>query len=97
LRFDSEAGKGDHRHVDGKEEPYAFLSPEKPRRNRLQEPLMLSTTFVASHNGISNHEAEHQHHICGYGEEDQIEVHMIYPFRSTTRWLHSTPVISEQR
>lgn len=29
LRFDNEAGKGDHRHVDGKEGPYAFVSPEK--------------------------------------------------------------------
>ena len=29
LRFDNEAGKGDHRQVDGKEGPYAFLSPEK--------------------------------------------------------------------
>jgi hypothetical protein len=29
LRFDNEAGKGDHRHVDGKEWTYAFVSPEK--------------------------------------------------------------------
>ena len=39
-------------------------------------------TFVASHNRIRNHEADHQHYICDYGEEDQIEIHMIYSFRS---------------
>ncbi len=38
-------------------------------------------TFVASHNRKSDHEAEHQDHICGDGEEDPIEVHMISPFR----------------
>ncbi|TKB81190.1 MAG: hypothetical protein E8D44_16045 [Nitrospira sp.] len=29
LRFDNEAGKGDHRHVGGKESPYTFTTPEK--------------------------------------------------------------------
>lgn len=29
LRYDNEAGKGDHRHRDGKEYPYLFSSPEK--------------------------------------------------------------------
>ena len=29
LRFDNEAGKGDHRHFGGKEGRYAFSSPEK--------------------------------------------------------------------
>ena len=29
LRFDNEAGKGDHRHFGGKEGRYAFYSPEK--------------------------------------------------------------------
>lgn len=27
LRCDNEAGKGDHRHVDGEEKPYAFTTP----------------------------------------------------------------------
>lgn len=26
LRYDNEAGKGDHRHLDGREEPVAFTS-----------------------------------------------------------------------
>jgi hypothetical protein len=26
LRYDNEAGKGDHRHIGDKEEPYAFTS-----------------------------------------------------------------------
>lgn len=26
LRYDNEAGKGDHRHVLGQEQPYAFVS-----------------------------------------------------------------------
>lgn len=26
VRYDNERGKGDHRHVDGKEQPYAFSS-----------------------------------------------------------------------
>ena len=29
LRFDNEAGKGDHRHVGGKEGHYVFSTPEK--------------------------------------------------------------------
>jgi hypothetical protein len=29
LRYDNEAGKGDHRHVGDIEEPYAFTGPER--------------------------------------------------------------------
>ncbi len=29
LRYDNEAGKGDHRHVAGKEAAYAFTTPEQ--------------------------------------------------------------------
>jgi hypothetical protein len=29
MRYDNEAGKGDHRHVDEGEEPYAFTSIDK--------------------------------------------------------------------
>lgn len=29
LRYDNEAGKGDHRHIGGVEEPYAFTTPEE--------------------------------------------------------------------
>src|SRR5690348_8964923 len=29
LRFDNEAGKGDHRHYAGKESKYVFSTPEK--------------------------------------------------------------------
>jgi len=29
LRYDNETGKGDHRHVDGKENDYAFTTPEQ--------------------------------------------------------------------
>ena len=29
LRYDNEAGKGDHRHVGHREEPYAFSSPRQ--------------------------------------------------------------------
>ena len=29
LRYDNEAGKGDHRHYSGKETAYVFVSPEK--------------------------------------------------------------------
>lgn len=29
LRYDNEAGKGDHRHVGGTESTYAFTSPEQ--------------------------------------------------------------------
>jgi hypothetical protein len=28
VRYDNEAGKGDHRHVQGKEEPYRFRNVE---------------------------------------------------------------------
>jgi len=28
LRFDNEAGKGDHQHTGGEETPYVFISPE---------------------------------------------------------------------
>ena len=30
LRYDNEAGKGDHRHVRGKEVKYRFVSVDKP-------------------------------------------------------------------
>lgn len=29
VRYDNEAGKGDHRHFSSKENPYAFSTPEK--------------------------------------------------------------------
>ncbi len=29
LRFDNEAGKGDHKHVGDRQEPYAFTTPEQ--------------------------------------------------------------------
>lgn len=29
LRYDNEAGKGDHRHVGDREFPYEFISPER--------------------------------------------------------------------
>jgi len=29
VRYDNESGKGDHRHIEGNEEPYQFLSVEK--------------------------------------------------------------------
>ena len=29
LRYDNEAGKGDHRHVGGAEEPYRFTMPDR--------------------------------------------------------------------
>lgn len=28
LRYDNEAGKGDHRHLDGQETPYRFSTPD---------------------------------------------------------------------
>ena len=28
LRYDNEAGKGDHRHIGRREEPYAFTTPQ---------------------------------------------------------------------
>jgi hypothetical protein len=27
LRYDNEAGKGDHKHVDGEQKPYVFTTP----------------------------------------------------------------------
>jgi hypothetical protein len=33
LRYDNEAGKGDHRHVGDRETPYAFRSPEQLLRD----------------------------------------------------------------
>jgi hypothetical protein len=33
VRYDNEAGKGDHRHVRGKEAPYRFVSLVKLRRD----------------------------------------------------------------
>jgi hypothetical protein len=29
IRFDNEIGKGDHEHIDGREVPFAFQSPEQ--------------------------------------------------------------------
>ena len=29
LRYDNEAGKGDHRHIGGREAPYTFTSPDE--------------------------------------------------------------------
>lgn len=29
VRFDNEFGKGDHRHIKGRESKYAFVTPEK--------------------------------------------------------------------
>jgi len=37
VRFDNEAGKGDHQHVKGKESKYAFVSPEKLIEDFLRE------------------------------------------------------------
>jgi hypothetical protein len=28
VGYDNERGKGDHRHIEGREEPYAFTTPE---------------------------------------------------------------------
>ena len=33
VRYDNEAGKGDHRHIRGKETPYHFVSLAKLRRD----------------------------------------------------------------
>jgi uncharacterized protein DUF6516 len=33
VRYDNETGKGDHRHVEGREEPYRFVSVAKLRRD----------------------------------------------------------------
>ena len=37
VRFDNESGKGDHRHVRGKESSYKFVSPEKLIEDFLRE------------------------------------------------------------
>ena len=37
LRYDNEAGKGDHRHLRGKEFAYAFESPDKLVQDFLRE------------------------------------------------------------
>ena len=37
LRYDNEAGKGDHRHVRSKESKYVFESPEKLIQDFLRE------------------------------------------------------------
>jgi len=29
VGYDNERGKGDHRHIEGKEEPYTFSTPEQ--------------------------------------------------------------------
>ncbi len=33
VRYDDESGKGDHRHIKGREESYRFVSVEKLRRD----------------------------------------------------------------
>ncbi len=33
MRYDNESGKGDHRHVGDREEPYRFVSVEKLGRD----------------------------------------------------------------
>lgn len=33
VRYDNETGKGDHRHVRGREMPYEFISVEQLRRD----------------------------------------------------------------
>ncbi|MFN0161819.1 MAG: DUF6516 family protein [Burkholderiales bacterium] len=37
VRFDNEAGKGDHRHIRGRESTYAFVSPERLIQDFLRE------------------------------------------------------------
>lgn len=37
VRFDNEAGKGDHCHVRGRQRPYGFVSPEKLVEDFLRE------------------------------------------------------------
>jgi len=37
VRFDNEAGKGDHRHIGDKEVPYSFISPEQLIQDFLRE------------------------------------------------------------
>ncbi len=33
LRYDNETGKGDHRHVDGRERTYRFADPERLQKD----------------------------------------------------------------
>jgi hypothetical protein len=33
VRYDNESGKGEHRHIGGREEPYRFVSVAKLRRD----------------------------------------------------------------
>jgi len=37
MRFDNEAGKGDHKHVDGREVPYDFVGVAELKRDFLIE------------------------------------------------------------
>jgi hypothetical protein len=37
VRFDNESGKGDHRHVRGRESSYKFVSPDKLIEDFLRE------------------------------------------------------------
>lgn len=37
VRFDNEAGKGDHRHARGEESPYRFVSPQRLIQDFLHE------------------------------------------------------------
>lgn len=37
LRYDNEAGKGDHRHTQARESAYAFVSPDKLVQDFLRE------------------------------------------------------------
>jgi hypothetical protein len=37
VRFDNEAGKGDHRYIRGKESNYRFITPEKLVQDFLRE------------------------------------------------------------
>lgn len=37
VRFDNESGKGDHRHLSGRESSYRFVSPEKLIEDFLRE------------------------------------------------------------
>ncbi len=37
LRYDNEAGKGDHRHIGGRESHYAFTSPDDLLRDFWQD------------------------------------------------------------
>lgn len=37
VRYDNEAGKGDHRHIDGREEAYRFTTVEQLMADFLEE------------------------------------------------------------